>query len=317
MSSYLLNQKNKSLCKNSLISSQSRQPLGEILVEAGLISMHQIEIALREQKQYQQYKYNLKIGEILANHNWIKQETANFFAKKWSSLLEKPAKRPLAFYLHAAALLDKQQLLVLKQKQTQTNSENRLHSLAVEQGYVKQVTVDFFLRNLFNIYHSPYLSFTKPYSIIKNYINGETNFQELELNQISLNGVNLKRVILNKSNLQQANLNNSNLSNSSFIQANLTLAELELATLSHVNFQQACLIEANLRKSDLEQADFQAANLQAADLREAHLLNASFAAADLRAAKLESAYSYDVYYDNQTAFDSTFNPQKAGWKLKS
>lgn len=311
MSSYSPAQKEQSLSDNFLANSQSHKPLGEILVEAGLISLHQIEIALTEQKQY-----NCQIGEILANHNWIKQQTADFFAEKWPGLLGKQLTRPLALYLYAAALLDKRQLLVLKQKQIQTKSESRLHSLAVEQGYVKQVTVDFFLRYLFDICHSPHLSFTQPYSIIKKYINGETNFEKLELSQILLNGVSLKGVKLNKSNLRQANLNNSNLSNASLVRANLALAALELATLSHVNFQRACLIEANLRRSNLEQANFQGANLEGADLREANLFHASFCAADLRGAKLEAAYSYDVYYDNQTSFDASFNPQTAGWKLK-
>ena len=306
MSNYLSELKNQPSS-----NSQSHRPLGEILVEAGLVSMHQIEIALREQKEY-----NWKIGKILAKHNWIKQQTADFFAEKWSGLLRKSATRPLSLYLYAAGLLDRQQLLVLKQQQTQTKSESRLHSLAVEQGYLKQVTVDFFLRHLFDICHSPHFSFTKPYSIIKNYINGETNFEELELSQILLNGVSLKGVRLNKSNLKQANLHNSNLSDASLVRANLALADLERAIFIHANFQRAYLIEANLRRSILEEADFQRANLAGADLREANLFHASFCAADLRGAKLEVAYSYDVYYDNQTYFDASFNPQTAGWKLK-
>lgn len=311
MSNYLPEPNNQPLSKKLDANSQSHKPLGEILVEAGLVSIHQIEIALREQKQY-----NCQIGEILANHNWIKQQTADFFAEKWPGLLGKQPTRPLAFYLFAAGLLDKQQLLVLKQQQTQTKSESRLHSLAVEQGIVKQVTVDFFLRHLFDLGHSSHLSFTKPYSIIKNYINGETNFEELELSQILLNGVSLKGVSLNKSNLRQANLHNSNLSDASLVRANLALADLERAIFTHVNFQRACLIEANLRRSNLERADFQSANLEGADLRGANLLHTFFGAADLRGAKLEAAYSYDVYYDKRTSFDASFNPQTAGWKLK-
>ncbi len=56
--------------------SYFNKPLGQILVEAGLISMSQIELALKEQKQT-----NLKIGEILTLHGWIKQETADFLQK--------------------------------------------------------------------------------------------------------------------------------------------------------------------------------------------------------------------------------------------
>lgn len=305
---------NQPLSNNSNLSTdlQRKKPLGELLVEAGLISIHQIEIALQEQKHY-----SLRIGEILASHGWIKQETANFFAEKWTNLIQQQPTRPLALYLFAAALLDKEQLLILKQKQRQANGNIKLHYLAVEQGYVKQITVDFFLKYLFNIRQDSVLSFAKPYEIIKNYLNGETNFQNIELSQAPLSGVSLKQIILDDSNLKQANLNNSNLSHSSLIRVNLSLANLESANLSHTNFKDACLIEANLRQGNLEHANFQAANLQEADLRGANLDNAIFAGADLRGAKLESTYAYDVYYDNQTCFNANFEPVKAGWRAIS
>ena len=294
-----------------MVNSPPKQPLGEILLEAGLISIQQIKIALGEQK-----RCDLKIGEILAAPGWIKQETADFFAEKWSSILQKPPKRPLAFYLLAAGLLNQEQLVILKQIQKQTNSKACLHSLAVEQGYIKQKTVNFFLKYLFNLHNIQKRSFTNLYELIKKHINGEVNFQGLELSQVSLNGVKLKRVILDDSIFRQTNFNKSNLSYSSLIEVDLTLADLELANLSHANFRQALLIDANLQKSNLEQANFQAANLQEADLRGANLLNASFVAADLRGAKLAPAYSYDVYYDNKTVFDANFNPTKVGWKLQ-
>ncbi|MDJ0903408.1 MAG: pentapeptide repeat-containing protein [Xenococcus sp. MO_188.B8] len=294
-----------------MVNLPSKPPLGEILLEAGLISIKQIRIALEEQK-----RCDLKIGEILAAPGWIKQETANFFAEKWSTIIQQPPKRPLAFYLLAAGLLTQEQLIILKNIQKQKNFKTRLHSLAVEQGYIKQETVNFFLRYLYNLHNIQKLSFTNLYELIKKHINGNVNFQELELSQVSLNGVRLTRVILDDSKLRQANLNNSNLSHSSLIEVDLTLADLELANLSHVNLKQAILIDVNLQNSNLEQANFQAANLQEADLRGANLRNASFAAADLRGAKFTPAYSYDVYYDNKTIFDASFNPTKVGWKLR-
>ena len=302
---------NQPLSNNSNLSADlpGKKLLGELLVEAGLISIHQIEIALQEQKYY-----NLRIGEILASHGWIKQETADFFANKWSNLIQQQPNRPLTLYLFAAALLDKEQLLILKQKQRELDGNIKLHYLAVEAGYVKQITVDFFLKYLFNISQDSGLSFTKPYEIIKNYLNGETNFQNLELSQAPLSGVSLKQIRLDDSNLRQANLNNSNLSHSSLVRVNLFFANLESANLSHTNFEQACLIEANLRHSNLEHANFQAANLQEADLREANLEHVNFAGADLRGAKLDSAYAYEVYYDNQTCFNANFNPVQLGWQ---
>ncbi|MDJ0900104.1 MAG: pentapeptide repeat-containing protein [Xenococcus sp. MO_188.B8] len=297
---------------NNLVNSQSEKPLGELLLEAGLVSIFQIETALEEQKQSDN-----KIGEILAYHGWIKQKTADFFVEKWPNLLSKKLTRPLSFYLFAAGLLDKEQLLILKQKQKQTNSGARLHELAIEQGYIKTTTINFFLQHLFNIYIIRNLSFASPYKLIKGYINGETDFRDSKLSQVPLNGVRLKKVVLDGSLLRQANLNNSNLSGSSLVGVNLTLADLELANLSHVNFQQACLIESNLSRSNLERANFQGANLQEADLRGANLRKASFVAADLRGAKLFPGYSYDIFYDKQTVFDRNFDPIKAGWKLVS
>lgn len=48
---------------NNHPNSNTPKLLGEILVEAGLVSIYQIQIALKEQK-----KYNSRIGVILAKH---------------------------------------------------------------------------------------------------------------------------------------------------------------------------------------------------------------------------------------------------------
>ncbi len=87
--------------KDYASGSYFNKPLGQILVEAGLISMSQIELALREQKQS-----NLKIGEILTLHGWIKQQTADFFAEQWKSLLLEEQKKPLIYYFQQAALTE-------------------------------------------------------------------------------------------------------------------------------------------------------------------------------------------------------------------
>lgn len=80
-------QKFQQLPSNNLIDTQSKKPLGEILLKAGLVSVFQIEIALEEQKQS-----DLKIGEILASRFWIKEETANFNLKKAGWKLQRPLK---------------------------------------------------------------------------------------------------------------------------------------------------------------------------------------------------------------------------------
>ena len=298
--------------KSLLFSSNLDKPLGEILVEAGLVSLAQIEIALQEQSQS-----NLKIGEILALHGWIKQETADFFVEKWAKLLETNKKQPLVYYFKEAALLDDQQIAtLLKEQKTQQQKQGkkiRFHNLAVERGYLKQITVDYFLASLFNIYSSGVFSFTKPYEILRSYTNGETNFKRTKLSSAPLMGISLKKVVLDESNLKAANLTSCNLSHSSMVQVNLALANLNKAVLTEVNLEGACLNKANLREAHLEKVNFQKASLQNADLSDAYLLNTCFAAADLQGAQLPSEYPYEVYYDSETCFDDDFDPITAGW----
>lgn len=281
-------------------------------MEAGLISASQIEIALKEQQLY-----NMKIGEIFALHNWIKQKTADFFVDKLPYLAKENQKKPIAYYFQEAGLLTEEQINDLIKLQKRKEKKIRFHNLAVEQGYVKQLTVDFFLAHIFNIYNPHNCSFTDVYQLLKNYNDGQTNFQKVELKKAPLIGVSLKGVQLDGSNLREANLKSSNLSNSSMIQVNLALATLTKAVLTNVNLERACLTKANLKEAYLDQANFQGANLRGANLQEAYLFQASFVAADLRNAQLSSVYNYEVYYDRQTRFDNNFDPQQAGWKLKN
>ncbi len=294
--------------QNLLFSSNFNKPLGEILVEAGLVSLAQIEIALHEQMQT-----NLKIGEILALHGWIKQETADFFVEKWPKLREHEQKQPLVYYFKEAALLNEQQIATLLKEQKKQQKKIRFHNLAVEKGYLKRITVDYFVASLFNIYSSEIFSFTKPYEILRSYTNGETNFQRTQLSSAPLMGISLKKVVLDESNLKGADLKGCNLSHSSMIQVNLALANLNKAVLTEVNLEGACLNQASLREAHLEKVNFQKASLQGADLSDAYLLHTCFAAADLKGAQLPSEYPYEVYYDSQTCFDDNFNPVSAGW----
>jgi len=294
---------------DELFVSKANRPLGEVLIEAGLITASQIELALQLQSTS-----DLRIGEILASHNWIEQQTADFFVEKWENLLKQEKKQPLVYYFRTAGLLSEQQIASLIREQQQQAKPKRFHRLAVERGYLKQITVDFFLANIFKIYNTNVFSFAKPYEILSRYNRGETNFRRTELSKAPLMGVSLKGIQLDGSNLREANLNSSNLSESSLIQTDLALVDLVKAVLTGVNFERANLYQANLREAHLKEANFTKANLQGADLREAHLFNAVFAGADLREAKLPEEYHYEVYYDSQTTFDEQFEPQKAGWK---
>ena len=294
---------------NKHLASKANRPLGEILIEAGLITANQIEFALQLQSSS-----NLKVGEILASHKWVKQQTADFFAEEWSKLINQKDKKPLVYYFRRAGLLDEQQIAKLLQDQQQQSKPSRFHRLAVRRGYINQITVDFFLAHIFDIYHSNVFSFAKPYEILSKYNKGETNFCRTQLSKAPLVGVSLKKIQLDGSNLREANLSSCNLSESSLIQSNLVMVDLVKAILTKVNFEQANLQDADLREAHLKKANFTKANLQRADLREAHLLNAVFSGADLRQAKLPEEYPYEVYYDSKTIFDDKFEPKQAGWK---
>lgn len=119
------------------------KPLGETLKHAGLISAPQIEVALRDHEYYQ----DMRLGEILASRGWIKQETADFFAEEWVNLINQKANHPLGFYLKKASLLNDGQIQSILDEQRQNFL--RFGTTAVIKGFLKQSTVDFFLKNLF------------------------------------------------------------------------------------------------------------------------------------------------------------------------
>ena len=153
-----------------------KKPLGEVLVEAGLVSISQIEVALQEQQQN-----SLRIGKILASHGWIKQETVDFFADKWQKIIKQEQKKPLPYYFQKAALLDERQIKIILELQKLKHDKIRFHRLAIEQGYIKQTTVDFFLAHLFNVYDPKSISVAKPYEVLKNYVRGKRDFAGVEI----------------------------------------------------------------------------------------------------------------------------------------
>lgn len=296
---------------NSSEKSVIHQPLGELLCEAGLISAQQIEIALKEQANNPE----TRIGEIFAAKGWIKQETADFFVEKWSVLLNQTAKQPLAYYFQESGLLDKHQIEIILDEQKQCQKKIRFHRLAVQKGWLSQQTVNFFISHLITNQKSS-LTVTSPYELLKNYMNGEKDFQRADLRRIQLNYVTLKGVNLNSSNLIKAQLKQANLNYSSLKEANLSNANLEKALLKEVNFESACLNEVNLTDAHLEGSNFTRADLRGADLRDGYFVNVAFQGANLKQAKLHGANFHGATYDRQTSFDPTFDPMQAGMELK-
>lgn len=290
-------------------SSNPNQPLGQILIEAGLISINQIEIVLQEQE-----KTGLRIGEILVEHGWIKQPTVDFFADEWRSLLSQEERKPLVYYFQRAYLLEKEEITALIRLQKLKHKKVRFHHLAVEQGYLKQKTVDFLLAHLFKIYDPKSISIAKPYEVLKQYSQGIKNFSGIDLRKASMIAVSLRGVVLDGSNLSNINLSRSNLSHSRLMRVNLNLANLNQAILTEVNFSHSFLTQANLYEAHLEKANFTSAILHGVDFQSSYLAQANFSGADLTKAKLPLDYPYEVYYDRHTIFDYDFDPEVRGWK---
>lgn len=134
-------------------------PLGVHLRQAGLISNAQLELILEQQRKHP----NLRLGDILTMHGWLKPETVDFFAEKFPELSRmKP--QPLGQYLKEAALLDDLQISRILEEQNQVNL--RFGELAVQKGWVKQETIDLFLSSLNAAPKSPpSVSLSDQYSI--------------------------------------------------------------------------------------------------------------------------------------------------------
>lgn len=126
---------------------KNTQPLGEILVNAGLISTDQLTLALQNQTipGYEDFK----IGEILSLRGWVKQDTCDFFVVRWPEILQEinaSERQKIGFYLLEAHLLTPQQKI--KILEIQQHHKALFGQIAATQGFVKQKTVDFFVKQL-------------------------------------------------------------------------------------------------------------------------------------------------------------------------
>lgn len=117
------------------------KPLGLVLQKAALVSPAQIEVALRDRREYK----DLRIGEILALHGWIKAQTADFFAEQWPLLLKEQWQYPLGYYLKQAALLNDAQISAIVTEQKQIVKRLRFGELAINKQWLKSDTIDLFL----------------------------------------------------------------------------------------------------------------------------------------------------------------------------
>ena len=124
-----------SLKKNTL-------PIGELLQNAGLISDKQLEIALGVQSQHPQ----MKLGEILSMQEVIDVRTVDFFADQWQKIKQDEQKFSLDYCLKKAFILNDKQIEYIVAEQQ--NSNLNFSDIAEKKGWIKQKTLDFFLKEL-------------------------------------------------------------------------------------------------------------------------------------------------------------------------
>ena len=130
-------------CKIIVSQLKNKTPLGAVLEEAGLVSSEKVNQALVEQKQGQE---NVRIGDILVAKGYINPQTADFFAENWSQTVKETVKQPLGQYLKQAALLSEKQIQEILAEQQQ--NKLRFGEIAIAKGWIRQQTVNFFLRYL-------------------------------------------------------------------------------------------------------------------------------------------------------------------------
>jgi hypothetical protein len=150
------------------------------------------------------------------------------------------------------------------------------------------------------------------FNILRRYVAGERDFNQINLVGINLTGAVLKAVNMEGANLAFSNLTRINLSDSNLVEIVLSQALLVNSNLRRSNLQRADLSETNLKQAFLEEANLKAANLQGADLDGAYLHKAILQGADLRGAKLTKTLAESAYYDDTTRFDRDFDPASVG-----
>ncbi|MEN9520568.1 MAG: hypothetical protein RLZZ381_3156 [Cyanobacteriota bacterium] len=133
MKSYRLTAKDRADLSR-LVAIQTKT-LGEILRDADLVSPWQIESALQDKIQHPE----LRIGEILAQKDLIKPETANFFVQDWTKAVIEAEKNTLGYYLQQAAILDREQIEIILAEQRASGI--RFGTVAVFQGFILKDTL--------------------------------------------------------------------------------------------------------------------------------------------------------------------------------
>ncbi|WP_107671369.1 pentapeptide repeat-containing protein [Cyanothece sp. BG0011] len=148
------------------------------------------------------------------------------------------------------------------------------------------------------------------------YEKGQRNFQEFQLRRADLRGLNLSYTDFRGVDLSYANLREVDFTGADLRDAYLNEADLTGVNLTGANLEGASLIKIYLIKANCYQTDFSEAYLTGAYLTKSDFKEAKFNGAYLNSAKLSGAKLEDAYYDDQTRFDTSFNPKTALMKIK-
>ncbi|MDJ0843138.1 pentapeptide repeat-containing protein [Crocosphaera sp.] len=152
--------------------------------------------------------------------------------------------------------------------------------------------------------------------LTERYKQGQRNFQGFQLRRGDLRGLNLSHTDFRGVDLSYANLREVDFTGADLRDAYLNEADLTGVNLTGANVSGASLIKIYLIKAKCYQTDFSGAYLTGAYLTKTNFQEAKFNGSYLNGAKLSGAKLEGAYYDQQTRFDSVFNPQTALMKVK-
>ncbi|MEA5509658.1 pentapeptide repeat-containing protein [Crocosphaera sp. UHCC 0190] len=147
--------------------------------------------------------------------------------------------------------------------------------------------------------------------LTQKYQAGQRNFQDYQLRRANLRGLDLSNTDFRGVDLSYANLRDVNFSGADLREAYLNEADLTGANFSGANLEGASLIKAYLIKANCYQTNFKRVYLTGTYLTKSTFKEAIFSEAYLNGAKLAGAELEGAYYNNQTRFEMTFNPQEA------
>ncbi|NEO27646.1 MAG: WecB/TagA/CpsF family glycosyltransferase, partial [Kamptonema sp. SIO4C4] len=124
------------------LPSRNHQPIGQLLQQAGLLTLEQVETTLNLQSHHP----HLRFGELLVQQGWLAKQTIDFFAEHLPQVSHQTSKQPLGQYLKSAALLSDRQIQTILEEQPQVGL--RFGELAVHKGWLKRETLDVLLQHL-------------------------------------------------------------------------------------------------------------------------------------------------------------------------